>query len=98
MYHTEPKPARRPADQLPQSRAVDIAVVQDRHAAARAVAHSGRERGALDAVVRGDAEVVPAPGRVVLVRLAGIGSRSAPGQPDRGVGGADLNEARVVED
>src|SRR5215213_4599756 len=78
--------------------AVHLGVVEDVDALDALVLHVLRLRGALDRVDRDDAPVVALAGRVVLVRLAGLGACAALGQAERRVRRADLQDPGLVVD
>ena len=89
---------RRALDVGGQAGAVDLLVVGHLHLGAAVLLHDRRERRALDRVFGDDARVGALARGVVLVGLSGGRARLVRGQPDGRVGGADLRDARLVED
>ena len=78
--------------------AVDLLVVEDVGARAALLLGEGGQRRALVGVLGQHARVGALAGRVVLVRLAGLGAGVVGGDADRGVARADLGDAGLVED
>src|SRR5215218_1129813 len=85
-------------DVASQTGAVHGLVVPQRGGLAAVLLHDADQRGALDLVARHDAGVRALAGRVVLVRLAGLGAGLVRRQTDVRVRRADLRDAGLVED